>query len=79
MRWRAGTFVGKELNRPVYELLGGQVHDKLRSYTYLYPGVDEDAQSFYADPIRSAERAVEYVEQGFSAVKFDPAGPLHHI
>ncbi|GBL37194.1 D-galactonate dehydratase [Anaerolineaceae bacterium] len=29
--------VGKALNKPVYELLGGQVHEKLRSYTYIYP------------------------------------------
>jgi len=67
--------IGKELGKPVYELLGGQVHDKLRSYTYLYPDDDEDPQSFYADPIRSAERAAECVAQGFTAVKFDPAGP----
>ena len=26
--------VGKELNKPVYALLGGQVHEELRSYTY---------------------------------------------
>ena len=29
--------VGKETNRPVYDLLGGRVHERLRSYTYLYP------------------------------------------
>ena len=28
--------IGKELDKPVYELLGGKVHEKLRSYTYLY-------------------------------------------
>ena len=26
---------GKETGKPVYELLGGRVHDKLRAYTYL--------------------------------------------
>ena len=67
--------IGKELNKPVYELLGGQVHESLRSYTYLYPDESEDADKFYADPIRSAERAAEYVDQGFTAIKFDPAGP----
>ena len=66
--------IGKEVNKPVYELLGGQVHESLRSYTYLYPDDDEDADAFYADPVRSAERALEYVEQGFNALKFDPAG-----
>ena len=28
---------GKSVNKPVFELLGGKVHEKLRSYTYLYP------------------------------------------
>ena len=39
--------IGKELGKPVYELLGGRVHDRLRTYTYLYPpdGVLEDSQS----------------------------------
>ncbi len=67
--------IGKEVDKPVYELLGGQVHDKLRTYTYLYPKDDEDAAAFYGDPDRSAERALEYVSQGFTALKFDPAGP----
>ncbi len=67
--------IGKEVDKPVYELLGGRVHEGLRSYTYLYPGEGEDAEAFYADPVRSAERAAEFVDQGFTAVKFDPAGP----
>lgn len=65
--------VGKELNKPVYELLGGQVHERLRSYTYLYPGEGE-GDDFYHDVDRSAERAAEYVAKGFTALKFDPAG-----
>ncbi len=63
--------VGKEVNKPVYELLGGQVHEKLRSYTYIYPK-DSDKTDVYLDPDLAAERAVEYVEMGFTAVKFDP-------
>lgn len=66
--------VGKELNRPVYELLGGQVHEKLRSYTYLYPR-ESDQTDVYIDPDLAAVRAAEYAEQGFTAVKFDPVGP----
>ena len=66
--------VGKELNKPIYELLGGQVHERLRSYTYLYPE-ESDQTDVYRDPGLAAERAVEYVEQGFTAVKFDPVGP----
>ena len=66
--------VGKEAGQPVYNLLGGQVHEKLRSYTYIYarPG---DTTDVYRDPDLAAERAAEYLGQGFTALKFDPAGP----
>lgn len=66
--------IGKELNKPVYELLGGKVHEKLRSYSYLYPGKD-DQVNVYEDPDLAAQRASEYVQKGFTAVKFDPVGP----
>ena len=29
--------VGKAVDKPVYALLGGKVHERLHSYTYLYP------------------------------------------
>ncbi len=66
--------VGKEAGQPVYNLLGGQVHEKLRSYTYIYarPG---DTTDVYRDPDLAAERAAQYLGQGFTALKFDPAGP----
>jgi galactonate dehydratase len=66
--------IGKEAGQPVYKLLGGRVHERLRSYTYIYarPG---DKTDVYQDPDLAAERAVEYVAQGFTALKFDPAGP----
>jgi 2-dehydro-3-deoxyphosphogalactonate aldolase len=67
--------VGKDVNKPVYKLLGGQVHEKLRSYTYIYPKPG-DKTDVYADPILAAERAAEYVAMGFTALKFDPAGPF---
>jgi galactonate dehydratase len=67
--------VGKAVEKPVYELLGGQVHEKLRSYTYIYPE-EGDKTDVYADPDLAAERAAKYVKQGFTAVKFDPAGPF---
>jgi len=66
--------VGKDVNKPVYKLLGGQVHEKLRSYTYIYPK-DGDKTNVYADPVLAAERAAEYLKMGFTALKFDPAGP----
>jgi galactonate dehydratase len=66
--------IGKETNQPVYNLLGGQVRDKLRSYTYIYPH-DGDTADVYSDPDAAAERALEYVNMGFTGVKFDPTGP----
>jgi L-alanine-DL-glutamate epimerase-like enolase superfamily enzyme len=66
--------VGKTVGEPVYRLLGGQVHERLRTYTYLYPE-DGDTVDVYTDPDLAAARAAEYVERGFTAVKFDPAGP----
>ena len=66
--------IGKEVDKPAYELLGGRVHEKLRSYTYIYPE-DGDKTDVYTDPDLAAERAATYVKQGFTAIKFDPAGP----
>ena len=70
--------VGKAVGKPVYELLGGKVHERLRAYTYIYPKADDpggyDEARVYRDPELSATRAAEYVAQGFTAVKFDPAG-----
>ena len=66
--------IGKDLNKPIYELLGGLVRKKLRSYTYLYPK-DNDETNVYEDPDLAASRALEYIEEGFTAVKFDPVGP----
>ena len=73
--------IGKEAGKPVYKLLGGQVHETLRSYTYLYPHTgsvhteDVAPKNVYNDPDMAAECATLYVKQGFNAVKLDPAGP----
>jgi galactonate dehydratase len=66
--------IGKACDKPVYELIGGKVFDKLRSYTYLYP-VDKNGQYNYDSPELAAECAIANKELGFTAVKFDPAGP----
>lgn len=69
--------VGKDLGRPVHQLLGGRVRDKVRTYTYLYAGADDVnvADSFrelWLDPAFAARRARHYVDLGFTAVKLDP-------
>jgi 2-dehydro-3-deoxyphosphogalactonate aldolase len=66
--------IGKEASKPVYKLLGGKVHERLRAYTYIYPRPG-DKSDVYHDPDLAATRAAEYLEQGFTALKFDPAGP----
>ena len=72
--------IGKETNRPVYELLGGRVHEGLRSYTYLYPPAEDayapkDEPNLYTQPELAAEQAIVELNKGFTAIKFDPAGP----
>ena len=66
--------MGKSVDKPVYKLLGGRVHDRVRTYTYLYPE-EGDRTNVYEDPDLAAQRAGQYVVRGFTAVKFDPAGP----
>jgi 2-dehydro-3-deoxyphosphogalactonate aldolase len=66
--------VGKAVDKPVYELLGGRIHDRLRTYTYLYPEPG-DSGDIESDADVAATRAAEYADEGFTAVKFDPAGP----
>lgn len=72
--------IGKAADQPVYPLLGGKVRDKLRSHTYPYPPAgdvypDPNTPNVYNDPDLAAEAALVAVGQGFTAVKFDPAGP----
>ena len=69
--------VGKALDKPVYELLGGKVHERLRTYTYLYPQHADayDDDPVYRDADAAAECAARNVALGFTGVKFDPAGP----
>jgi L-alanine-DL-glutamate epimerase-like enolase superfamily enzyme len=73
--------IGKEAGEPVYRLLGGRVHETLRTYTYLYPAsgsvhpAEAGERNVYNDPELAAEAAAIAIGQGFDAIKFDPAGP----
>jgi galactonate dehydratase len=68
--------IGKSLNKPIYELIGGRVHDKLRSYTYIYPDLAKgQTDDIYWNAEASAERAAHYAKLGFTGIKFDPAAP----
>ena len=66
---------GKDRDRPVWALIGGMMNERVRSYSYLYPLPDHDMDDFWASPELAAESAAEMVRLGFTAIKFDPAGP----
>ena len=58
--------VGKALNQPVYNLLGGQYHEKLRAYAYMPHG------GIWENPEKAGEIAADLMEKGNTAMKFDP-------
>ncbi len=69
--------VGKALERPIHALLGGLTNPRLRAYSYIYPydGQAHDPATFFSDADALAESAARMADDGFTAVKFDPAGP----
>ncbi|MGL4415413.1 mandelate racemase/muconate lactonizing enzyme family protein [Roseinatronobacter monicus] len=67
--------LGKARDRPVWALLGGMMNEKLRAYTYLYPLPHHTKAEFWTSPELTAESALAAVNQGFTAIKLDPAGP----
>ena len=67
--------LGKDRDRPVHALIGGRMNDRVRAYTYLYPQKGHALPDFWASPDMAAEAALAMVDKGYTAVKFDPAGP----
>ena len=56
---------GKALRVPVYELLGGKSHDKIRMYANGWPRKDNTPEGI-------AEGVKQVVDQGYEALKFYP-------
>ncbi|MFN3208092.1 MAG: mandelate racemase/muconate lactonizing enzyme family protein [Roseovarius sp.] len=67
--------LGKARERPVWALLGGRMNDRIRAYTYLYPLPRHRIADFWTSPEMAAESALDLLSRGYTAVKFDPAGP----
>lgn len=68
--------LGKDRDRPVHALIGGKLNDRIRAYTYLYPTrPTHTLPDFWVDAAMAAESALDMVNKGYTAVKFDPAGP----
>ncbi|MVQ38709.1 mandelate racemase/muconate lactonizing enzyme family protein [Paenibacillus sp. MAH-34] len=59
--------IGKEAELPLYKLLGGKCHEKLRCYANGWYRGPRDPQSFH-------EKAKDVVARGYTALKFDPFG-----
>ena len=70
----AWDIVGKMLGRPVWQLIGGRMNERVRVYSYLYPDAAQ-GDDFWASPELNAQAALQMVDDGWTAVKLDPAGP----
>ena len=64
--------IGKATNQPIYNLLGGMDHEKLRAYAYM----PKPPGGFQNNPEAAGEIALKLVEEGNSACKLDPFNPL---
>ncbi len=62
--------IGKATGQPVYNLLGGKYHDKLRAYAYM------NTQGVWENPELAGERAAQLVKDGNTACKLDPFRPI---
>lgn len=60
--------LGKSLDVPVWQLLGGRVRDEVRLYTHLGLGQMESVYEAF-DPSKVADDARAVVEQGYDALK----------
>ncbi|CAK4863390.1 unnamed protein product [Aphanomyces euteiches] len=59
--------MGKAVNKPLYKLLGGRCHDKLRCYANGWYRGPRTPENFY-------EQAKKVIAKGYTALKFDPFG-----
>ncbi|MGA3326530.1 MAG: mandelate racemase/muconate lactonizing enzyme family protein [Terriglobia bacterium] len=60
--------IGKALGQPVWRLLGGQCHEKIKAYANAWYTVERTPQEF-------AKRVQVVLEKGYKALKVDPFGP----
>jgi galactonate dehydratase len=63
--------IGKALDQPVYNLLGGPVRDRIKAYANGWYRVEREPEEFHA-------AAKKVVEKGYKALKLDPFGPGHY-
>jgi galactonate dehydratase len=64
--------MGKATKLPVYKLIGGKCHPRLRAYANGWYRIDRKPELF-------AERAARVKELGYTAMKFDPFGAAWRV
>ena len=64
---------GKAANLPIYNMLGGQCHDKLRAYAYM------PSEGVIENPEKAGEVAARLLEEGNTACKIDPFMPVQPV
>jgi galactonate dehydratase len=60
--------IGKALGQPVWRLLGGRCHEKVKAYANAWYTVERTSQEF-------AKRVQVVLGKGYKALKVDPFGP----
>jgi galactonate dehydratase len=60
--------IGKAVGQPVWRLLGGRCHEKIKAYANAWYTVERTPQEF-------ARRVKVVLEKGYKALKVDPFGP----
>jgi galactonate dehydratase len=63
--------IGKALDQPVYNLLGGAVRERIKAYANGWYRVEREPEEFHAT-------AKKVVDRGYKALKLDPFGPGHY-
>jgi galactonate dehydratase len=63
--------VGKALDQPVYNLLGGPVRERIKAYANGWYRVERAPEEFHS-------AAKKVVDHGYKALKLDPFGPGHY-
>ena len=72
MEYACYDIMGKVTRQPVYRLLGGRCHERLRVYANGWYRGPRTPDSFH-------EKAKVVVARGYTALKFDPFGPAWRV
>lgn len=64
--------LGKAAGRPIHELLGGRLRERVRAYANGWYRTERTPEAF-------AERARDVVTRGYTALKFDPFGAAYRV